>query len=521
VTSPDPLETTFLQLAEAICEPCWILGPDALAVHVNAAFSQRTGLPSAAAQALGWLSALHPSDRGPLAPWRRRLLGEEPFGIELRLRSPQAGYSTWQVRAVPLRDGSGRWLLCAHLPERPAEPTRPYQDVVLRAGLFDQVHEAAFAWQLEPPRIVLWNRGAERVYGHPAAQTLGRDPRQLPGGIGDAERAELLCDGRWAGRLTHRTPAGEERLLEVRLELVELSEGRRVVLQTARDVTGEQRQAEQALAEQARSFVEMGEALLDAARVARGHSELQRARVALGRVVARALEGWRGEPPAIEADIPAELLVDIDEARFGRALLHLLVSTARLAPGVLQLSAERSRGQVQLRLQGAPFLDRPQGELDMSLSLARSLAELHGGKVEVRGDGPACALVVALPEAAARAQRILVVEDNEDAAYLLSVLLQGAGHEVRVANDPHTALVITETFLPDVAILDIGLPMMDGYELGTRLRAKLEPHSPQLIALSGYGQLHDRQRSAEAGFGVHLVKPVDPDKLLGTVDGLR
>jgi CheY-like chemotaxis protein len=390
-----PLETTFLQLAEAASEPCWILGPDALAVHVNAAFSQHTGLSCPAAEALGWLSVLHPADREPHAPWRQGLLGEEPHALELRLRSAQADYHTWQVRAVPLRDGSRRWFLAAHL----------------------QVEDAL----------------------------------------------------------------------------------------------------REALTEQARSFVELGNALLDVVRVAHGQSELHKERVALSQLVARVLQAWPGERPSLELALPDELLVDADEHRLAQALLHLLVSTSRHAQsGSLELSAEHARGEVLLRLQYVP-LAGPHGELDMSLSLIRSLAELHGGRVEVHQDGSNSVFLLGLPEVGSRSQRILVVEDNEDAAYLLSVLLESAGHEVRVANDPHSALELTETFLPDIAILDIGLPIMDGYELGTRLRAKLEPHRPQLIALSGYGQIHDRQRSAEAGFGIHLVKPVDPDHLLGLV----
>jgi CheY-like chemotaxis protein len=119
-----------------------------------------------------------------------------------------------------------------------------------------------------------------------------------------------------------------------------------------------------------------------------------------------------------------------------------------------------------------------------------------------------------------RAQRVLVVDDNRDGAEMISDLLADAGHEVQVANDPSQALSLVDTFHPQVAILDIGLPVMDGYTLAQELRARLGAHAPILIALTGYGQDQDKRRSREAGFSMHLVKPVEGATLVHLIDAL-
>ncbi|HVT07727.1 MAG TPA: response regulator [Polyangia bacterium] len=121
---------------------------------------------------------------------------------------------------------------------------------------------------------------------------------------------------------------------------------------------------------------------------------------------------------------------------------------------------------------------------------------------------------------AGASRRILLVDDNEDAAELLSMLLVDAGHTVEIAHDAATALSLAPGLAPDVALLDIGLPLMDGYQLGSELRRRLGAQTPALIALTGYGQEKDRQRTAAAGFAAHLVKPIDPQQLLTLIEGL-
>jgi CheY-like chemotaxis protein len=122
--------------------------------------------------------------------------------------------------------------------------------------------------------------------------------------------------------------------------------------------------------------------------------------------------------------------------------------------------------------------------------------------------------------AAQSARKVLIVDDNRDAAVMVSILLTRAGHQVEIAVDAAQALAAVAVFRPHIAILDIGLPVMDGYALARELRARLGEGTPILVALSGYGQEQDQLRSVEAGFVRHLVKPVDARRLLELVDTL-
>jgi CheY-like chemotaxis protein len=186
-------------------------------------------------------------------------------------------------------------------------------------------------------------------------------------------------------------------------------------------------------------------------------------------------------------------------------------------------------------------LDRSQGGLGIGLTLVRLLVDRHGGSVEARSDGPGrgsefevrLPLIAAdgaiagrtidagVPATAARpAKRVLVVEDNEDSAEMLRMLLSMRSHEVEVAHDGPTALEAARRFEPQVIVCDIGLPHMNGYEVARQVRALRAIVRPTLIALSGYGQDEDRRRSSDAGFEHHLVKPVEPRALFALLDSL-
>ena len=178
-------------------------------------------------------------------------------------------------------------------------------------------------------------------------------------------------------------------------------------------------------------------------------------------------------------------------------------------------------------------LDRSEGGLGIGLTLVRSLIEMHGGSVEAfsAGAGRGSEFVIHLPALPVELRpvatstdstdmnttssplRILVVDDNQDSAETLALLLTFSGHDVRVAHEGDTALETASAFLPHAIILDIGLPKMDGYEVARRLRIQPQMKNCFLVALTGYGQDEDRQRSKEAGFDHHLVKPVDPVEL--------
>jgi CheY-like chemotaxis protein len=181
--------------------------------------------------------------------------------------------------------------------------------------------------------------------------------------------------------------------------------------------------------------------------------------------------------------------------------------------------------------QGARAIDRADGGLGIGLALVKSLVTLHGGNVTAYSGGPGqgSEFMVRLPALDVRlaitpmeeeskagkftARRVMVIDDNQDAAQTLAELLEAYGHVAKAVYDGPSALQEIPRFKPDVLFVDIGLPVMDGYELARRLRQIPEAASARLIAITGYGQDSDRLRAAEAGFDAHLVKPVDLEKL--------
>jgi CheY-like chemotaxis protein len=189
-----------------------------------------------------------------------------------------------------------------------------------------------------------------------------------------------------------------------------------------------------------------------------------------------------------------------------------------------------------LFVQGERPLDRADGGLGIGLTLVKALVELHGGSVTAASEGPGrgATFTVRLPSilppsdsrAAARParapvvpRRVLIVEDNADAREMLGTALSSAGHEVREADTGTAALDAAATFRPDVGLIDIGLPGVDGYEVARRLRATDEGKRMLLVALTGYGQPEDRRRARAAGFDAHLTKPVLPEQLAEVLTG--
>lgn len=303
---------------------------------------------------------------------------------------------------------------------------------------------------------------------------------------------------------------------------------------------------------QVRHLTRLVDDLLDVARLTRGEVRLARAPVELRRVVSQAVElaspllEQRSHHLAIAVPC-AGMLVDADEARLAQVVANLLTNAAKYtAPrGHIAVTASRTDTQIEVHVRDdgigipAPMLasifelfvrgeraDRSEGGLGVGLTLVRSLVALHGGAVSARSDGPGMGseFVVQLPAApppltAARSTppvtpapgglRILLVDDNIDAAELLADALRALGHAVAIANDGPAALALAPDFHPEIGLLDIGLPVMDGYELARRLRAQVGDDPLRLIAVTGYGQDADRERSRRAGFEQHFVKPVE------------
>jgi len=189
-----------------------------------------------------------------------------------------------------------------------------------------------------------------------------------------------------------------------------------------------------------------------------------------------------------------------------------------------------------LFVQGEPTRDRAKGGLGIGLTLVKRLVEMHGGTVSASSEGPGCGSVftVRLPRLALPvkpvaaeptrtvsrgARRVLIVEDSDDLRRMLRFRLELDGHEVHETGDGTTGLAEALRLHPDVAVIDIGLPGMDGWEVARQLRAAKAGRRMVLVAISGYGQLTDQQSSREAGFDAHLVKPLDLDTLTDVIHG--
>ena len=301
-----------------------------------------------------------------------------------------------------------------------------------------------------------------------------------------------------------------------------------------------------------RHVVRLVDDLLDLTRITGGKVELECEQVELFDVVSRAVEMARSlleeKSHELVVHVPPGLVVDVDPARFAQVAMNLITNAAKYTPdhGRIVVSGRRYGGVIELDVtdngigisremlprvfemftQETQALDRARGGLGLGLAIVKTLVAQHGGSVFAfsAGRGQGSQFVVAMPTVATAVRtavvppvdslgpdvvllKILVVDDNEDIADLTGSALTIMGHDVRVAYDGPSALVAASTFTPDVAILDIGLPGMDGYDLAVRMRATLGDHV-RLIAVSGYSHDEARQRSRDAGFSEHLVKPV-------------
>lgn len=303
--------------------------------------------------------------------------------------------------------------------------------------------------------------------------------------------------------------------------------------------------------------------LLDISKVTRGMIDLHKEWISIATVLTKAVEMvsplFEQRSHRLIVDAAEQLYVNGDAVRLAQIVSNLLSNAARYTPigGEIHLTARRDEWEhivisvrdngigiatemlpkiFDLFFQGARDGGRSEGGLGIGLALVKSFVELHGGSASVHSDGLGLGsefrvrLPLALgddaPEISAHsiaaikqfdervALKILVVDDNVDAAETLARFLSGVGHEVQVVNSPTTALLEARTFLPDLAILDIGLPVMDGYELAAQLQRKSEWDNCKFVALTGYGQDVDRERSKVAGFKKHFVKPIDPQELL-------
>jgi CheY-like chemotaxis protein len=292
-----------------------------------------------------------------------------------------------------------------------------------------------------------------------------------------------------------------------------------------------------------------------------GKVALERERINLGEVVSNVAATWRasGRLERHQVSVRATTVwVDADRARMEQVFSNLLDNAIKFTPAgkritvgvgqegdhaVLQVSDEGEGLAPELVdtafglfVQGERGLDRAAGGLGVGLALVKRLAELHGGSASAKSEGrgrgatftvalpavlPAAKVAAPEPRVPATSRRVLIVEDNDDTRQMMQEVLRFSGHDVRTARDGTSGLALAAEARPDVALIDIGLPDVDGYEVARRMRAAPGGRRIGLVAITGYGQAEDQRRAYEAGFDAHLTKPVAPERLKQVMAGLR
>jgi CheY-like chemotaxis protein/two-component sensor histidine kinase len=306
---------------------------------------------------------------------------------------------------------------------------------------------------------------------------------------------------------------------------------------------------------QVRQLVRLTDDLLDVSRITRNRLELRRERIDLRSAIKGAIEIIEPLSEAaghtVAVDLPSDpIWVHADLTRLAQAFANLLNNAVKYTDrgGSIALNAGVESFEAVVRLtdtgigidpaflpgifemfvQIEPTGYRARNGLGIGLALARRLVELHDGTLEARseGVGKGATFIVRLPAMAgdrsqptspslrqmAASCRVLVAEDIPDAAEMMRLMIEAMGHDVRVAADGVQAVEMAEAFQPEIALLDIGMPRMDGYEAARRIRAALGGQII-LVALTGWGQEHDRQRALAAGFDYHVIKPAEPAAL--------
>ena len=440
---------------------------------------------------------MHPADLQKVEErWMHSLATGEPYEDEYRVRRADGAYRWHLIRMLPMRDAQGA--------------------VQLWVGAATDIHDQ---WE--------------------SAELL----RQYAADLSESDRRK----NEFLAMLAH----------ELRNPLAPICNAIELMDMDGNDETT-RRSISRMMQRQVGQMVRLVDDLLDVSRVSSGKIALRKERVDLAQVVQHAVEAARPHMEAMGQQLVVELpgaplQVDGDPARLAQVVANLLNNASKFSgrdsrvelKAVVQvehfvitvkdegvgLSADELPRIFDLFVQADTSLERSTSGLGIGLTLVKNLVQLHGGTVvaESEGLGKGSTFTLRIPVLAvhkssplpepvagngkAQSRKVLVVDDNRDAADSLSMILTKQGHTVRCAFDGLQAIVTAGTFLPDVMLLDIGLPNLNGYEVARKLRLEKWGKAIYMVALTGWGQDEHRARSAEAGFDKHLVKPVDMDEL--------
>jgi PAS domain S-box-containing protein len=491
-------EERFRQMAENIDDVFWMLDPstDQL-LYVSPAYRRLwgDGAPAPVPGSGHWAGHIHAEDEAAVETVYRALASGTPYEIEYRIVRP---------------DGNTRWVA-----ER-AFTVRDARDQIYRlAGIVNDISER------KANEMVL--RDADRRKD----EFLAMLAHELRNPLAPIRNAIELLD-------PSRAPAPQD-------------------FETMRAVIGRQ----------VRHLSRLVDDLLDVARITQGKITLRQENVSLAAAIEAAIEtvapALSKKAHTLKTEMPDDSLYVIgDGVRIAQVLGNILSNAVKYTPqgGEILIDVCKSDEVVQIAVrdngvgmsaetipvifdlfvQSQNSLERSEGGLGIGLPLARTLVELHGGHLQAFSGGPghgsefivslplsravqiaepapAATAAVVAPRGTGAALRLLLVDDSVDAATLLAMVLEADGYDVRVAHEARQALEVAAQFEPEIVLLDLGLPGMDGFQLAREMRKQATTANALLVAVTGYGQAADRLRSQEAGFDHHLVKPVSADEI--------
>ncbi len=491
-------EARFVQLADAISQLAWMSRPDGYIDWFNSRWYEYTGTTFEQMEGLGWQS-VHDPDVLPevLQRWRGSLKSGQPFDMVFPLRGADGVFRPFLTRMVPYRDEQG--------------------NIVRWFGTNTDISEQ---------------------------KQIQQELRDVAARLSEADHRK----DEFLATLAH----------ELRNPLAPIRTGLEV-MKNAADDPAKMEAVRNTMERQMRQLVTLVDDLLDISRITRGKLELRKSHVDLNDVIQSAVEAARPAIDEARHDLSISLpeppvRLQADPHRLAQIVSNLLTNAAKYTPpgGRLALTAECGERDLKIAVEdngiGIPAekleeifemfgqVDHPMQQstsgLGIGLTLVKSLIEMHEGTVEVHsaGAGQGSRFVVRLPlskeaagsepppptgtpDAVSTSCRVLVVDDNKAAASMLAMAVEMFGHQTQTANDGKVAVSIAAEFLPNIVLMDIGMPIMNGYEAAQHIRRQPWGEGIILVALTGWGQDEDKLRSKAAGFDYHLVKPADPSEL--------